>query len=145
MTNSLALDYSEQCPTAIVSLNNGAFESQGHLQGVYHINGTHTWTSVSHAIWYHSEYDIWLIGSKEDIGTTICGIYAYDNNGGLDDANNEWTYYNGSNWTPAAANDIIINCTSNYFGTTADPGSTTSPSGIMQKATKIQQKVKLFG
>ena len=113
MTNSLNLDYSEQCPTAIISLNNGALESQGHLQGLYQINGTSIWTSVSNAIWYYSEYDIWLIGGKEHIGTTMCGFYAYDTNGGMHDANNEWNYYDGSNWTPAAANDIMINCTSN--------------------------------
>ena len=88
-------------------------EIQGHLQGLYQINGTSIWTSVSNAIWYDSEYDFWLIGGKEDIGTLYCGIYGYDNNGGLYDANNEWYYYDGSDWTTAAANDVVINCTSN--------------------------------
>ena len=112
MTNSPNLDYAEQCPTAIVSLNNGALESQGSHQGLYQINGTHIWTSVSHAIWYHSEFDAWLIGNKENIGEAICGIYAYDNYGGLDDANNEWYYYSDIGWIPASANDIFIHCTS---------------------------------
>ena len=49
----------------------------------------------------------------DDIGTNTCEFYAYDNYGGLDDANNQWYYDDGSNWILAGANDVNITCTSN--------------------------------
>ena len=97
-------------------MKNGALASQGSFQGIYQIsdpiNGKQSWTSNSHAIWYLLT-DKWLIGDLEKIGEDNAGIYAFDDYGGLDDANNQWTYWDGSNWISAGANDVNITCTSN--------------------------------
>ena len=118
MANSVNLDYAQQCSTVIVTLKNGALASQGSLQGIYQIsdlvNGQPSWTSNSHAIWYSLDYG-WLIGNLDDIGENICFIYGADDYGGLDDTNNQWNYWDGSNWISAGANEININCTSKYI------------------------------
>ena len=56
----------------------------------------------------------WRIGSLDSIGTNTCGITAKDDYEGLDDDNNVWKYYAGSDigWVWADANDISVNCTS---------------------------------
>ena len=99
-------------------MKNDALASQGLLQGMYQIsglvNGKQSWTSNSHAIWYSLDYG-WLIGNLDSIGENICSIYANDDYGGLDDTNNQWKYWDGSNWILASANDIFINCTSKIF------------------------------
>ena len=119
MNNFFYLVYAEQCSTAvIVTLKNGALASQGSLQGMYQIsdpiNGKQSWTLNPYAIWYSLEYG-WLIGNLDNIGENVCSIYANDDYGGLDDTNNQWNYWDGSNWIPASANDIFINCTSKIF------------------------------
>ena len=99
-------------------MKNDALASQGLLQGMYQIsglvNGKQSWISNSHAIWYSLEYG-WLIGDLDTIGENVCSIYANDDYGGLDDTNNQWKYWDGSNWILASANDIFINCTSKNF------------------------------
>ena len=99
----------------IVTLKNGALASQGSMQGIYQIsdriNGKPSWTSVSNAIWYSLNFG-WLIGTQDNIGGDICRIYGADDYGGLDDTNNQWNYYDGSNWVSATSNEININCTS---------------------------------
>ena len=84
---------------------------------MYHIsaaiNGKQSWTSDPYAIWYQSEYDVWIIGNLDKIGQNVAFIYANDDYGGLDDANNEWYYSDGSNFVSAGANDVNITCTSN--------------------------------
>ena len=86
---------------------------------MYHISdpidGKPSWTSVSNAIWYKLEYDAWALTPLEAIGGSNADIYANDFYGGLDDTNNQWYYWDGSNWIPASANDIFINCTSKNF------------------------------
>ena len=115
MTNFFRLVYAEQCSTAIVTLKNGALTSQGSYQGMYQIsdpiNGKPSWISVSNAIWYSLSFG-WLIGTLDAIGEDLCLIYAADDYGGLDDTNNQWNYYDGSNWVSATSNEININCTS---------------------------------
>ena len=101
-----------------MTLKNGALNYWGLLQGLYAvsdpINGKPTWTLGSHAIWYDSDYNKWRIGFLDDIGTTTCAITAIDDYAGLDDNNNEWKYWAGSDngWIWADANDVVINCTS---------------------------------
>ena len=116
MTN---LDYAQQCSIVIVTLNNDALASQGSSQGIYQIadpiNGKQSWTLDPYAIWYQSEYDVWIIGNMENIGEAVAVFYANDDSGGLDDTNNQWYYNDGSSWIPASANDIFINCTSKNF------------------------------
>ena len=118
MTDFLNLVYAEQCSTAIVTLKNGALASQGSRQGMYQIsdpiNGKPSWTSNSRAIWYLFN-GYWFIGDLENIGENYASIYTNDNDGGLDDTNNQWKYWDGSNWIPASTNDIFINCTSKYI------------------------------
>ena len=116
MTNFFHLVYAEQCSIAIVTLKNGALASQGSYQGMYQIsdpiNGKQSWTLDPYAIWYSLEWG-WLIGALHDIGENLASIYAFDDYGGLDDANNQWYYGVGSNWILAGANDVNITCTSN--------------------------------
>ena len=77
------------------------------------INGKQSWTSGSNAIWYWQGQ--WHIGSLDDIGTDVSGILANDAYVGLNDANNQWHYDDGSDydWILAGANDVNITCTSN--------------------------------
>ena len=116
MTNSVNLDYAQQCSTVIVTLKNGALASQGSLQGMYQIsdpiNGKPSWTLDPYAIWYSLEYG-WLIGRLDYIGQNVCKFYASDDCGELDDSNNQWYYGVGSNWILAGTNDVNITCTSN--------------------------------
>ena len=76
------------------------------------INGKQSWTLDPYAIWYSLEWG-WLIGELDDIGEDVCAFYAFDDYGGLDDTNNQWNYWDGSNWISAGANDVNITCTSN--------------------------------
>ena len=119
MTDFLNLDYAEQCSAAIVTLKNGALKFKGSLQGMYQISdlidGKPSWTSVSNAIWYILEYDAWSIATLDYIGDSAAYMFAFDIYGGLDDTNNQWKYWDGSNWILASANDIFINCTSKYI------------------------------
>ena len=117
-------DADEQCSMVIVTLKNGALASQGSMQGIYQIsdringkpswtsvsNAIPSWTSVSNAIWYSLNFG-WLIGTQDNIGGDICRIYGADDYGGLDDTNNQWNYYDGSDWVLATPNEININCT----------------------------------
>ena len=96
-------------------MKNDVLSHQGSIQGIYQIsdpiNGKQSWTSGSNAIWYGQGQ--WHIGSLDAIGTSLCGIYARDNYGGLDDDNNEWLYFNPDNgWTWAGVIDVSIDCTS---------------------------------
>ena len=109
------LDCAEQCSTVMVTMNNGALESQGSLQGMYQIsdpvNGIQSWTSVSHAIWYSLDILAWMIATQNYIGGNICSIYTFADYDGLDDPNKLWQYWDGSNWITADANDINVTCT----------------------------------
>ena len=81
-------DADEQCSMVIVTLKNGALDSQRSMQGIYlisdQINGKPSWTSVSNAIWYSLSFG-WLIGPQYVIGEDLGFIYAADDYGGLDD------------------------------------------------------------
>ena len=115
MINSDNSDDAEQCSMVIVTLKNGALDSQRSMQGIYlisdQINGKPSWTSVLNAIWYSLSFG-WLIGPQYVIGEDLGFIYSADDYGGLDDTNNQWNYYDGSNWVSATPNEININCTS---------------------------------
>ena len=117
MTDFLNLDYAEQCSAAIVTLKNDVLASKGSLQGMYQIsdpiNGKPSWTTDFLAIWYWQGY--WNIGYLSNIGTSTVGMFASDVYEGLDDANNQWYYWDGSDydWILAGANDVNTTCTSN--------------------------------
>ena len=96
-------------------MKNNVLSHQGSRQGIYHIsdpiNGKQSWTSGSTAIWYAQGR--WNIGSLDNIGTGVCGIFGFDDYGGLDDDNKVWKYFDmGNGWLTAGANDVSIDCTS---------------------------------
>ena len=109
------LDYAEQCSTVIVTLKNYVLSEQGNLKGIYQIsdpiNGKQSWISGLNAIWY--QQGNWQIGIPDEIGVSVGGIHASDDYGGLDDNNNEWSYWNtDTGWTGAGAIEVSIDCTS---------------------------------
>ena len=94
-------------------MENDAKVTQGHLAGVYfeissNVNGKPSYSMGAFAIWYNNEFDAWLFGSIDKIGSSIAGIAAYDDFGGLTDEKNVWFYWNGSEWKIAGTNDIIV-------------------------------------
>ena len=101
-----------------LKLENDAKLHQGSRAGVYfemssNVNGKPSYSMGEYAIWYNSEFNAWLFGSIDDIGSTITGIYAFDDFGGLTDEKNVWRYWNGDEWKIASTNDIIVtSCTS---------------------------------
>lgn len=76
------------------------------------INGKQSWTLSPYAIWDNG-YKRWIIGNLHEIGQNVAFIYANDDYEGLDDDNNQWNYWDGSNWITAGANDVNITCISN--------------------------------
>ena len=99
-------------------MENDAKVYQGHFAGVYfemssNVNGKPSYSMGDNAIWYHNEVNAWLFGSIDHIGSTVTGIYAFDDFGGLTDEKNVWVYWNGDEYKKAGTNDVIVtSCTS---------------------------------
>ena len=111
-----------ECQNVILILKNEAFEEQGSRQGMYQVsdfvNEKPSWISIKsgHAIWYVQEYNEWVIGDLEDLGTTIRALTTIDDQGYLFPFNvtsDKWYYLNGQLWKPGAVDDIAIKCTGN--------------------------------
>ena len=90
-----------------VILKNDVLASKGSLQGIYGvyqtINGRTSWKSGSNSIWYIPDYDDWLIGDLEGIGTKTREIKSNGDQGDRspsDVPNNEWN----------KDGDIIVRC-----------------------------------
>ena len=91
------------------------------MQGIYQragkVNGKTSWiSSSSHALWYHSAYHDWLIGTVDYLGTDTGGISSTGAQGRsscpYNVPNDAWEYANldiGS-WIIADANDVSIEC-----------------------------------
>ena len=104
------------CGCLKVKLKNDALTQQGYRQGTYHfsstVNGRPSWTSKSRAIWYVPQYKDYRIGNLKDIGSTVGGITAFENNE-VDDPQHivSWKYNKDNEWvSPNEKNDIIVEC-----------------------------------
>ena len=108
------------CQTIVISLKNGALLHQSSRQGIYQragkVNGKTSWISSSNtptALWYNAEHDDWLIGSVDNLGTSIGGISSNGAQGRSSCPyhvpNDAWDYWNNG-WIIANANDVSIEC-----------------------------------
>ena len=69
-----------------------------------------SWTSKNKGIWYNAGKRIWLIGSKENIGGEIAGVYAAGIPGtGPLNPENLWHYRN-KGWKTDDKKDIKLSC-----------------------------------
>ena len=99
----------------VIKLENEVQKRHGSKAGEYekasNVNGKPSYKKDNHAIWYNGK-NAWMIGSIENLGTSIGSIYANNNFGGLTDEENEWKYqFNG--WKIAGTNDVIAECSGN--------------------------------
>ena len=95
-------------------MKNNVLSAQGSLEGVYQLSSTvnkeKSWTSKTKGIWYNSGKRIWLIGSKENIGGEIAGVYAAGILGtGPLNPENLWHYRN-KGWKTDDNKDIKLSC-----------------------------------
>jgi hypothetical protein len=99
----------------LVTLQNEVKEKCGILDGGYVIshedqtNGRNAWINSEVAIWYDSENDKWRIGSKSNIGTSVCGIYSTTDAENPILVGNDWEYLKAAGqWVKVNPGDIII-------------------------------------
>ena len=85
----------------------------GSLQGIYGIhqtsNGRTSWKSATKAIWFVQDWNDWLIGNMNDIGTKTNQIRSRGNQdvrSPADMPNGDWTYGERI----GVDGDIIIQC-----------------------------------
>ena len=98
-----------------ITLTGGALSAQGNKQGVYEksetINGKLTWTHTlsDYALWFSS--NVWIIGFKTKIGSTIGSLY--NSVSGLPYGNgNEYFYWDGYKWVkPTNEIEVELECT----------------------------------
>ena len=81
------------------------------------VNGKRYWVEENgnNAIWYNKtqSLDIWMIGSKSDVGTLTGGIYTVKENQCPNDEVNTWKYVAEDKWVDAGS-DIEITCVIDY-------------------------------
>ena len=73
------------------------------------VSGKPTWTSQSTAIWYVEDQNIWVIGSLNDIGKPIGGIYTAGTLFGAN-GNGKWKFSIEKSWKKLDMNDFSIEC-----------------------------------
>ena len=105
------------CQTIRISLRNDALISQGSLEGKYNLssdsNNEKSWESHSKSIWFDSGKNVWLIGSQENKGTSVAGVYALSIPGsGPDNPKTSWNYRN-KGWNKDSNKDIKVQCIDN--------------------------------
>ena len=75
------------------------------------VNGRSQWVDLSNknAIWYDEKISSWKIGHIIHVGTAMAGIISLDKSlSCLQEANNNWIYFNRTDWIAATKNDIKI-------------------------------------
>ena len=95
-------------------MKNNVLSAQGSLEGIYQLSSTvnkeKSWTSKTKGLWYNSGKRIWLIGSKENIGGEIAGVYAARIRGtGPLNPDILWHYRN-KGWKTDNNKDIKLSC-----------------------------------
>ena len=103
-------------------MKNGALLHQSERQGIYQraekVNGKTSWiSSNSEALWYNAVSDDWVIGSVENLGANIGGITSNVNQRKscpYNVPNDAWKYVANSSWIIADANDVSIECLTDF-------------------------------
>ena len=84
-------------------------KAQGNTEGYYTlnstlVNGKQNWIQVqgSGAIWYNETNDDWMIGDKENLGSsTCCYLHSWANNAKSPEDATTWMYVNDDGeWLP---------------------------------------------
>ena len=113
----LILNQGCECQTIVISLENGA-SYQSDKPGIYQraekVNAKTSWiSSTNTALWYNAQTDDWMIGSVNDLGSSIGGIESTGSQGSsscpYNVPNDAWMYWNNG-WIIADANDVSIEC-----------------------------------
>ena len=83
-------------------MENEALDTVGVQQGIFskseNFNGKPSWKSSTYqAIWYNN-FDQWLIGTIDVIGSNTGLLFAESGTEDPTDNSNEWNYWDGSNW-----------------------------------------------
>ena len=114
-----------QCETITITLQNSAQAAQGSKEGIYHnssmVNGKPSWTSSSHAIWYHQQWNDWAISPLNDIGSSNAEIYTDDGNKCPFNLPSEMWFYRvdgtrvDNSWTSAGVGEINVTCLNGNF------------------------------
>ena len=108
-----------ECQTIVISLKNGALLHHSSMQGIYQragkVNGKTSWISSSNAaLWYNAEYNDWVIGPVNYLGTSNGGITSGSQGRSscpYNVPNDAWKYVdNNGGWIIADANDVSIEC-----------------------------------
>ena len=105
------------CQFLQVILDNEALAYHGDKQGTYGlsevINGKRSWKSVTHAIWYNSDFKDWRIGALSENGTNFRGITSIDNEEydcPQEVPKQRWQYYFGDDVSKSCSTDVSIQC-----------------------------------
>ena len=69
-----------------------------------------SWSSTSEAIWFLDSFDLWAIGSLEDIGADIFGMVANGTQCPFDLRSENWVYASENGLKKANGNEINIVC-----------------------------------
>ena len=101
-----------------VILKNDALTKKNFLEGIYEehqtVNGKRSWKSVTHAIWYNSDFKDWRIGALSENGTNFRGITSIDNEEydcPQEVPKQRWQYYFGDDVSKSCSTDVSIQCT----------------------------------
>ena len=117
---NLILNLVCECQTISISLKNDALLHHSSEQGIYQragkVNGKTSWISTNNnnALWYDPAGEDWLIGSVDDLGTSLGGISSNGAQGRsscpYNVPNDAWEYVDDNGWIIADANDVSIEC-----------------------------------
>ena len=119
----LILNLGCECQTIVISLKNGALLYQAEKQGIYQraekVNAQTSWISSSNtALWFNYRTNDWMIGSLDDLGANSGGISSAGNQGRsscpYNVPNDAWKYVANSSWIIADANDVSIECLTDF-------------------------------
>ena len=109
-----------QCRVLQLSLSNQVQNYHHYLHGIYElyktVNGKPSYRNRNGiaAIWYKGNQ--WIIGNLAEIGTDKVGIGSHNHRSTEDCPqqvpNDEWKYYDDSEWQNAGSNDVTFQCTS---------------------------------
>ena len=116
----LILNLGCECQAIVISLKNNASAALSSIQGIYQrtgkVNGKTTWMSSSNnnALWYNAANNDWLIGSVDNLGTSIGGVASNGNQGKsscpYSVPNDAWMYAANGAFIIADPTDVSIEC-----------------------------------
>jgi hypothetical protein len=102
-------------------LSGNVLSTQSARAGVYLkaaiVNEHQSWINANNAIWFTDDLDAWVVGSREYLGTNVCGLFAGSQGGSVcpfDIDSTTWFFVIGDivngGLTNAQAGEISIMC-----------------------------------